>query len=247
MPDFNPRPDGPAEELLQEVFQGRLADADSQMARLRLERRLAAADLPSQHQLRPSFRLVLRFMLSAMFIVVFGGWASSISLKPWDDAQQVTLALPEGWSPAEYPHLTGLMRKYSDQLYELGAHSLIVDYKQSHSGAYYLELGILGIDYSKASDWTRSLLRSEPQLSSHGYAITQPLVPYVVTVGDMLAFRLTGKNTAVEANVVSAWLAKQNAAEIDGAVSQSGSGHSARVYLITRDTDYARRISMVDF
>lgn len=249
MPDFNPRPQGAAEELIHEVFKGRVAGADPQIARLRLARKLNES-ARSGAALRPSLRFALHLMAGLFALLVFGGWASSLTLKPWDDAQQVTLALPEGWDPAEYPHVTGLMRKYSEPLYRMGAHSLIVDYKRGRDGAYYLQLGILGVNYQQANDWTRIVLGSEPELATHGYSITQPLVPYAVTVGDMLAFRLTGDNTAVEANVVAAWQSKVDS----GVASQAGSPRShgrtadtARVYLITRDTDYARRISMIDY
>jgi hypothetical protein len=251
IPDFNPRAAGPAEELIHEVFQGREADADPQVARLRLERRLrsAAAASPVPH-LRPSLRFALQLAVGVFALLVFGGWASNLTIKPWDDAQQVTLALPGSWTPADYPRLVGVMCRHGDQLYAEGGHSLIVDYKTTPGGGYFLQLGLLGVDYQTANDWMRGVLRAEPELGRRGYSITQPLVPYAVSVGDMLAFRLAGHSTAVEGNVVEAWqqrsdgevAATPNPAGIDRLASRN-----ARIYMITRDADYARRASMVEF
>jgi hypothetical protein len=242
MNDFNPRPDGPAEELIAEVFAARVADADPNMARLRLERklRMSASAAASDRPTRPSLRYGLVSMLAVVALVVFGGWATNITVKPWDDAQQVTMPLAPDWTPSDYPRLVGRLGHYSDELYQAGATSLIVDYKREGEG-YALQLGLLGVDYGTANDWTRHVLREVPELAGSGYSITQPIVPYAVTVGDMLAFSLTGHSAAVQRNVVSAWQRR---------VTANGGGrtsNNAMVFLITRDKDYARRVGMVEY
>lgn len=245
-PEFDPHPNGTAEELIKEVFAGRVADADPQMARLRLERRLRDSASQKSPALRSGFRLALQFSLTILALLVFGGWASNLALKPWDDAQQITMELPSNWSPADYPRLVGVMCRHSDLLYERGGHSMVVDYRRDASGRYFLQLGLLGVDYQTANDWLRGVLRSQVELGDRGYAITQPLIPYAITVGDMLAFRLAGHTTALESNVVAAWQ-QRNGGEL--ATSSSGRlpSRNAYVYMITRDSDYARRTSMVEF
>ena len=238
MNDYDARPQGPAEELIASVFNGRVADADPTIARLRLERQLRTA--PARQ--KPVLRVTFAVALSVCALFIFGGWAADISLRPWDDAQQVTIALPASWTAASYPRLIGVMRKESDTLYAQGGNSLIVDYKKAHDGSYLLQLGILGVNYQTANDWTRSVLKDVPELHGQGYSITQPMVPYSISVGDMLAFRLAGHTTAVERNVVSAWQQRVEAGPDNGRASRN-----AVVYLITRDKDYARRVSMVDY
>jgi hypothetical protein len=251
MPENLSAPCGPAEELIGEVFRGRVADADPQMARLRLERQLARTAAP-RPALRPALRFALQLTLSLVALAVFGGWASNITIKPWDDAQQVTLALPADWTPSDYPRLVGVLCHHGAQLYSQGGHSMIVDYKLDEQGGYYLQLGLLGVDYQTANDWVRGLLRTDPELGEHGYSITQPLVPYAVSVGDMLAFRLAGHSTAVESNVVEAWQQRSDG-ELTASAPRTSpantrlASRNARIYMITRDKDYARRTSMVEF
>jgi hypothetical protein len=242
--DYNGRPDGAAEELLAEVFAGRMADADPQIARLRLERKLKSASVAGYgavgHHPRPTLRYGLLSMLAATALVVFGGWATNISVKPWDDAQQVTLPLAAGWTPSDYPRLVGELGHYSDALHDAGVTSLIVDYKRDADG-YCLQLGLLGADYSTANEWVRTVLSEVPEVTGGGYSITQPMVPYAISVGDMLAFSLTGHSAAVQRNVVSAWQRR---------VTANGGGrtsNNAMVFLITRDKDYARRVGMVEY
>ena len=237
MHEYDARPQGAAEELIAQVFKGRAADADAPMARLRLERQLRGK---TAHRERPVLRAAFAVALSVCALFIFGGWAATCTLKPWDDAQQVTIALPATWAVSSYPRLIGQLRKESDLLYASGAHSLIVDYKRGQHGGYYLQLGILGVNYQAANDWTRATLKDVPELRGQGYSITQPIVPYSVTVGDMLAFRLAGHSTAVERNVVSAWQRRVETGS-DGA----GASRNAVVYLIARDQDYARRVSML--
>jgi hypothetical protein len=238
MPEYDARPQGPAEELIAGVFRGRVADADPQMARLRLERQLSrGAARPARPALRATFAVAI--CVCALF--VFGGWAADITLAPWDDAQQVTVALPADWTSASYPRLVGMMRKESDALYAAGGNSLIVDYRRGQAGGYFLQLGIMGVNYQAANDWVRTVLADVPELRGQSYSITQPIVPFRITVGDMLAFRLAGHTTAVERNVVSAWQRRVEAGPDNGRTSRN-----AVVYLIARDKDYARRVSMVE-
>jgi hypothetical protein len=239
MPDFDARPQGPAEELIASVFHGRSADADPQIVRVRLERRLREAQPRKE---RPALRAGFAVALSVCALFIFGGWAANLTIRPWDDAQQVTIPLPAGWSPASYPRLVGVMSKESDKLYSSGGASLIVDYKRDRVGGYYAQLGLVGVDYQTANDWVRGVLKEVPELQGQGYSITQPLVPYSITVGDMLAFRLMGHSTAVERNVVSAWQRRVETGAHGGRTSRN-----AVVYLITRDKDYAHRVSMLEY
>jgi hypothetical protein len=75
-----------------------------------------------------------------------------------------------------------------------------------------------------------------PDLRGTPYGITQPMLPYRITVGDMLAFRL-GSNEAVERNVLRAWKA----------IGETPSDRRGFLYLIARPTDYAKRVSLVDY
>jgi hypothetical protein len=222
------------------VFASRLADADPKVARLRLERQLRTGQAPAAP--RPALRAAFAIAISLVALFIFGGWASTITIKPWDDAQQVTIALPADWTAANYPRLVALLRKESEVLYASGGTSLIVDYKRGRQGGYFLQLGVMGVDYQETNDWIRTVLRDLPELQGQSYSITQPLVPYSVTVGDMLAFRLAGHNTAVERNIVSAWQRRVESGPDNGRTSRN-----AVVYLIARDQDYARRVSMVDY
>jgi hypothetical protein len=90
---------------------------------------------------------------------------------------------------------------------------------------------LLGVDYSQANDWLRGVINDIPELQDTPYAITQPQVPYRVSVRDMLGYRLFGNSEVMERNVVRAWL--------------SIGDRPRHVYLVTQSSDYARRVSML--
>src|SRR5437762_2504680 len=105
-PNYDGRPQGPAEELIASVFQGRMTDADPQVARLRLERQLRGVHTAGH---RPALRTAYAIAISVCALFVLGGWATAITLKPWDDAQQVTIQLPAAWTATNYPRLVGML------------------------------------------------------------------------------------------------------------------------------------------
>lgn len=222
-----------AERLIGEVFAGREREADPQIARLHLEHRLNSARqrrgaVRQQRLVRTSLK-VTAFLLG---LLILGGWASNLELPAWDDGQRITLRLPADFVPAAYPHWVAIFANHATELAGSGGHSLVVDYKSNADGSYSLELGLLGVDYSHANEWLRGVMEEVAELEGTPYAITQPLVPYRVSVREMLAFRLLGHSEAVERNVVRAWLA---------------TGDKPRhIYLIAQPKDYAKRISMLD-
>ncbi|MCH7472696.1 hypothetical protein IIA79_07075 [bacterium] len=189
------------------------------------------ANSPRQPRVR-NLITVLAFITGLMLL---GGWASGLSLQALEDGQQITVELPESFVPASYPFWVARISKYSAELKDKGGHSLIIDYAQDESGRYYLELGILGIDYSEANDWVRHVMKQVPELSGRPYAITQPLVPYWVSVREMVAFKL-GDTEVIERNVVRAWMA-----------SRERPSSSGIIYIIARPSDSPpRRVSMVN-
>ena len=146
------------------------------------------------------------------------------------DAQQITIAMPDSFSPGSYPHWVAVFANHSDSLQQAGGHSLVVDYVKDADGRYYLKLGIIGIGYTEANEWIRAVMAKVPEIDGTPYALTQPLVPYRVTVRDMIAYGL-GSTEAVERNVALAWL-------------ESGS-RPKHIYLISRPKEYAERVSNV--
>jgi len=230
MSEFQTKPDNAAEKLIQSVFAAREEESDPTIARLRFERRLSTN--PRQPRVRTAIKVAAFFTA----LLVLGGWAASLPVHPLEDGQQIALKLPQDFCTAEYPYWVAVLAKHSNRLSEQGGHSLIVDYVEAGEGEYYLHLGILGVDYTQANEWVRSVLKEVPALADSSYSITQPLVPYRTSVRNMLAFKLLGNTEIVERDVVRAW----NAA---------GDGLSSRsfIYLITRPADAARRVSMVGF
>jgi len=233
MTTFDRNPSSSAERLVTEVFAGRAAEADVPMARLHLETRFRTAR--EQRRGQQQQRLVRTSIKVAAFVTalfVLGGWASGLELPSWDDGQRITLQLPADFVPAAYPHWVAIFANHAAELGKSGGHSLVVDYKIGSDNSYYLELGLLGVDYSRANEWVRSVMSDVPELSGTPYAITQPLVPYRVSVREMVAFRLFGHSESVERNVVRAWLATGD--------------RPRHIYLIAQPKDYAKRVSALD-
>lgn len=224
MTEFDARPHNAAEKLISDVFASRAAEADSQIARLRLENRLR------RREVRPRVRNWLKAAAVVTALVVLGGWASGLPLPSYGDAQQITIAMPDSFSPGSYPRWVAIFANQSASLQAAGGHSLVVDYVQDEDGQYYLKLGIIGIGYTEANEWIRDVMSKVPEIDGEPYALTQPLVPYTITVREMIAYSL-GSTEAVERNVARAWL-------------ESGSSPK-HIYLITRPKEYAERVSNV--
>lgn len=225
---INHNPESMAERLIQYVFTSRELEADPVVARLRFERLLAAK--PRQPRVRPLLKAAAFFTA----LIVLGGWATTLPVAGWDDGQQITIAMPDSFSPGSYPYWVAVFANRADKLGFGDAHSLVVDYKVGTEGEYYLQLGILGADYTKANEWMRAVMSDVPELSGLPYSITQPLVPYRCTVRDMLAYRVLGRSDELERDVVQAWLA-------------SGEELPRHVYLVSRSADYAKRVSKMDY
>jgi hypothetical protein len=217
-----------AEDLIFGVM-GRLErESDPVIARLRLEHRL------SQQEPRPRVRLALKLVAGMAALSLMAGWAVNLPVAAWEDGQQISIQLPDGFSPTHYPHWVAMVSKHSQALADQGAHSLVVDYQRDGDGGFILQLGILGINYSQANEWTRDVIAQVPELQHKPYAITQPRVSYQTSVKEMLAFRL-GDSGTEQRNVVRAWQAT------NGGLSRNG-----MVYLIAQPQDYAQRVSMVE-
>lgn len=236
MNNYNPKPQNDAEKLIAGVFGTCEREATRQLSRMRLENLLKEAPAPR----RPLVRNSLKVAMVMVGLLLIGAWASGLTVHSWDDAQQISIALPEDFTPAAYPYWVALLSNQSRSLSEDGGHSIVIDYKTGTDGRYYLELGILGVDYSSASEWMRELQGAIPELSGEPYAVTQPLVPYRATVSDMIAVQL-GNPGLVERNVVEAWQ-----------LGRSGErpvqmGRNAQLYVIARPADYARRVSMIGY
>lgn len=230
MTKYDSAPDSLAEKLISTVFAGREREADPVIARLRLERALAM-----QPVRRPLVRNTIKVAAFLLGLVLLGSWASGLSVQAWDDGQQITLQLPAEFTPGAYPFWVAIFANNARSLSEQGGHSLVVDYFQGRDSSYYLQLGLLGIDYSKANEWLRQVMTAVPELHGIPYAITQPLVPYRVTIGDMLAYRL-GDGNDEERSVVQAWAAA-------GQYPTS----TSFIYLIARPKDYQKRVSVLDY
>ncbi len=231
MKDFNNKPESQAEKMIWEVFAGREQEAESKFSRLRLENSLRAE---VRRPVSPGMNVFVKVSAFMCALLIFGGWAGNLSVPSYDDGQQIIIELPDNWVAAEYPYWVGVFSNHADELLEHGGHSLVVDYSQNEDGSYFLELGLIGVDYQQANEWIRSVMESEPEVQGL-YSMTQPMVRYRVRVADMIAFRL-GSSEAVERNVVRAWLSDGNEALAP-----------RHVYLIAQPKDYARRVSMIDF
>ncbi len=210
MPEnFNPRPDSPAEKLIHEVFGTLQQEADSTVARQRLANQLRRGrdeHSPAAATARPMLRPVFKVAAFLCGLILMASFAGNIQIPGWDDGQQVTILLPETFVPDNYNHWVALFANRADNLAAGGGHSLVVDYYQD-SGRYYLKINILGVSYSEANEWTREVMAGIPDLDHTPYSIQQPLVPYSVTVRDMLAFQL-GDTDGVERSVMRAWYAE---------------------------------------
>jgi hypothetical protein len=225
MSEFDIKPDGVAERLIAGVVRELSQRADPQIARLRLERRLKNA--PRRSHVSTAVK-VLAFFTG---LILLGGWASQQSFAPWDDGQLITLKAPAEFVPAEYPRWTAVFANHTEKLYNMGGHSLVVDYKQLDDGDYYFQLGIIGISYSEANDWLRGVMADVPALSGTPYSVTQPLLPYQLSVREMIAFDLFGDNLGEERKVVAAW--------------RAAGEWPSHIYLIAKSKDYPRRVSML--
>jgi hypothetical protein len=217
-----------AERLVGHVFAGREREADPAIARLRFERLLAQQTRRSR--VRPLIKAAALFAA----LLVLGGWATTLPVASWDDGQQITIAMPADFSPGSYPYWVAVFASRVDKFGLGDAHSLVVDYKVGGEGEYYLQLGILGTDYTKANEWVRAVMADVPDLARQPYSITQPQVPYRCTVRDMLAYRVFGRDEALEHDVVRAWLA-------------GGQELPRHIFLISRSADYAKRVSKLDY
>lgn len=223
-------PHSTAEKLIKDTFSVLEQRADPVIARLHFEHRLK-----EQFPRRPRVRVWLKLAAYLTALVLLGGWATNMPLPAWDDGEQITFALPDSFTPSDYPHWVAVFANHADELRPAGGHGLVVDYKEGRDGAYYLELGLVGVGYAQANDWIRRTLSRIPELRGTPYAINQPVLPYRTTVGRMIAYKLGGRD-AVERYVLEAWK--------DAGENPSKNGF---VYVIARPSDYARRVSMIDY
>jgi hypothetical protein len=208
MDEYSRKPESPAEKIIGDVFNGlaQAHGADLPVARQRLSNRLREATRPrrvSQTSLGRGYQYALIMVLLALL----ASWAGNIQIPGWDDGQQITILLPRDFQPDAYPHWVALFANSADDLADRGGHSLVVDYRPVDGGRYFLQLNLLGVDYSQANDWLRSSLSRIPELSGTPYSIQQPLVPFSVSVKDMLAYQL-GDTDGVERSVLRAWTAE---------------------------------------
>lgn len=201
MTDFNSRPDSAAERLIGDVFGALEHEADPTVGRLHLENQLRQR--PHRHRIGAGVK-VLAFLTA---LLVFAGWAGNQSVTPWDDGQLITFKAPVDFVPSDYPHWMAIFANHSAELSDMGGHSLVVDYSQDESGRYYFQLGIIGINYTEANSWVRDVISGVPELENTRYAITQPLLPYRVSVSEMIAINLFGDSYAKERRVMEAWRA----------------------------------------
>jgi len=230
MREIDRAPQSAGEKLVQDTFAVLEREADPVIARLRFEHQLAG---PPPH--RPRVRIWLKLAAYLTALVLLGGWATSMPLPAWDDGEQITLALPAGFAPSEYPHWVAVFANHADELRPVGGHGLVVDYKEGRDGTFYLELGLVGVGYAQANEWVRRTLSVIPELRGTPYAINQPVLPYRTTVGRMIAFHLGGRE-AVERYVLRSWKA-----------AGENPSKNGFVYVIARPSDYARRVSMINY
>ena len=221
-------PESTAERLIGHVFSGREREADPDIARLRFERLLAESPR------KPRVRSWLKAAAFVTALIVLGGWATTLPVAGWDDGQQITVAMPASFTPSSYPYWVAVFANRADKLGLGEAHSLVVDYRVNEGGEYYLQLGILGTNYTQANEWVRGVMADVPELSGLPYSVTQPLVPYRCTVRDMLVYRVLGRTDVLERDVVEAWLS-------------SGEELPRHVFIVSRTADYAKRVSRMDY
>jgi hypothetical protein len=226
MTDFNAKPDSAAENLIGGLFTRLAGECNPRAARLRLERRLAQPP-------RRRIGTTVKILAFATGLLLLGGWASQAPVRGWDDGQLITIEAPDGFTPASYPYWAGLFANHAQALEEHGAQSLVLDYRRGRNDDYYLQLGIIGVNYSQANAWLRNVMSQTPALSTRPYTITQPLVPYNVSVREMIAFALLGDSSAEERKVVAAW--------------RAAGERPQHIYLIAKTSDYARRVSMLEY
>jgi len=227
MTEFNSKPDSTAERLIGGLF-GRLeGECNLPVVRLRLERQLDGG------RRRGGFSLAVKLLAFTTGLLLLSGWASQAQVAGWDDGQLITIQAPDGFTPASYPYWAGLFANHAQALEQHGGQSLVVDYRLGHDDLYYLQLGIIGVNYSEANSWLRDLMAETPALSDRPYTITQPLVPYNVSVQEMIAFALFGDSSAEERKVVSAW--------------RAAGERPQHIFLIAKTSDYAKRVSMLEY
>lgn len=223
MTEFNTKPVDTAEKLIGSVFGSLEREADPTIARLHFEHQL------KRRQPRRGTRTAIKVMAFLTGLILLAGWAGSQHVTPWDDGQLITFKAPADFEPSDYPHWMAIFANNSAELSDLGGHSLVVDYSRDASGCYYFQLGIIGISYTEANSWTRSVLSSVPDLEETQYAITQPLLPYRVSVREMVAFSLLGDSDSEERKVMEAWRA---------------AGEQPRmIFLVANTKDYAGDVS----
>jgi hypothetical protein len=206
MNDYSRKPDSAAEQLIHDVFDTLASEADVQVARQRLSNRLRQ---PQAAPRRPRMSLGRGYQYALLLVLLglLASWAGNIQIPGWDDGQEITILLPKDFAPDEYPHWVALFANSADDLAARGGHSLVVDYRAVEGGRYFLQLNLLGVDYSRANDWLRASLSKIPELAGTPYSIQQPLVPYTVSVKDMLAYQL-GDTDGVTQSVLRAWTAE---------------------------------------
>lgn len=227
MNDFNTKPDSSAEKLIAGLFDRLERETDQPIVRARLERQLGIA--PGRSRVGTAVK-VLAFITG---LLLLGSWASHAQVGGWDDGQMITVEAPDGFTPAAYPYWAGLFANHAKELQEHGAQSLVLDYKLGQDGTYFLQLGIIGVNYTEANSWLRDVMSATPELMDRQYSITQPLVPYNVSVREMIAFSFMGDTLAEERKVVAAWRAVGEQPQ--------------HIFLIAKTKDYARRVSMLNY
>ena len=227
MSNFDTKPDGTAEKLIAGLFDRLEHQTDQPIVRARLEHQLDHATRRSR------VGTTIKILAFVTGLILLGSWASQAPVAGWDDGQMITVQAPDGFTPASYPYWAGLFANHADALEEHGGQSLVLDYKTGQDGTYFLQLGIIGVNYSEANTWLRDVMRATPELADRPYSITQPLVPYNVSVRAMIAFSLLGDTSAEERKVVSAWRAVGEQPQ--------------HIFLIAKTKDYARRVSMLNY
>ena len=202
MSKLNMKPASGAERLLHQLFRDLEHEADAQIARQRYANLLRQSQRAPRHPLH--MRGGFKAALVTAALALMGSWAGNIPVAGWDDGQQITIELPARFEPSSYPRWVATFANHSDELGAVGGHSLVVDYYGDGDGKYYIRLNVLGITYSAANEWVRSVTGEVPELNGAPYAITQPLVPFRKSIAEMLAYRL-GPVDKVERSVVDAW------------------------------------------
>lgn len=227
MSDFDTKPDGTAEKLIAGLFERLERETDEPIVRARLERQIT--NTPHRSRVGTAVK-VLAFITG---LLLLGGWASQASVTGWDDGQMITIQAPDGFTPTSYPYWAGVFANHAKSLQEHGAQSLVLDYKLGQDGKYFLQVGIIGVNYSEANAWLREVMATTPELMDRQYSITQPLVPYNVSVREMIAFSFMGDTLAEERKVIAAWRAVGEQPQ--------------HIFLIAKTKDYARRVSMLNY